>query len=337
MDQRRLKELVLSYKQPAFRAGQLFKWIHNRRCFSFEEMTDLPKDFRRSISQNESLLLPEISVVRTSKKDGTKKFLLTLYDGNKVEAVLMKYSYGYSLCISSQVGCDMGCRFCASTIGGRLRNLTAAELLGQIYAIEKTLAPDERVSRVVVMGTGEPLLNYDNLLTFIRLITDESGANLSIRHITVSTCGIVPGIRRLADEGLAITLALSLHAPEQPLRESLMPIAASYPLNEVMKACDDYFDKTGRRVTYEYALINGINDGPEHISRLGQLFKGRPAHINLIPLNAVDELGLLPPPPERVNSFAKGLEKSGINVTIRRSLGSDIDGACGQLRRKESL
>lgn len=337
LDTEKLKNLITSYKQPAFRAKQLFKWIHQKRCFSFEEMSDLPKDLRKILSENTVLALPQICITRKSKKDDTTKYLLGMRDGSRVEAVLMKYSYGYSLCISSQVGCDMGCKFCASAIGGRVRNLTTAELLGQVYSIEATLEPDMRISRIVVMGTGEPLLNYDNLLDFLKIITDEQGANLSMRHITVSTCGIVSGINRLADEGLPITLALSLHAPDQKLRETLMPIAKSCPLDTVMSACDEYFKKTGRRITYEYALINGINDGPEQINALSKLLSKRQAHINLIPLNAVSELGLSPPPPEKVRQFAEGLAKSKINVTIRRSLGSDIDGACGQLRRKENL
>ena len=269
--------------------------------------------------------------IQESKIDGTKKFLFELSDGNVVESVWMQYKHGNSVCISSQVGCKMGCRFCASTIGGWTRNLTSAEMLDQIYQIQKD--SQERVSNVVVMGTGEPMDNYDALVRFIRMLSNEKGLNISQRNITVSTCGIVPGMYKLAEENLQITLALSLHASSQEKREELMPIAKKYHLEEVLEACRNYFEKTGRRITFEYSLVGGKNDSQEDALRLAQLVKGLNCHINLIPVNPIKERDFVRSDMKVILNFKNKLEKYQINVTIRREMGQDIDGACGQLRK----
>ena len=271
-------------------------------------------------------------VQKQVSRDGTMKFLMELSDGNTVESVWMKYHHGNSVCISSQVGCRMGCRFCASTLDGLVRGLTPGEMLDQIYRIQEDIG--ERVSHVVVMGTGEPLDNYDNLLKFIELLSDEHGINISQRNITVSTCGIVPNIRRLAEEKLQITLALSLHAPSQEKRLKLMPVANKYPLHEVIEACAYYFAKTGRRITFEYSLVGGNNDQMEDAAKLAALIQGLNCHVNLIPVNPIEERDYVQSSPQVVLNFKNKLEKYGINVTIRREMGQDIDGACGQLRKK---
>ena len=267
-----------------------------------------------------------------SRQDGTRKYLFALADGNMVESVLMRYHHGNSVCISSQVGCRMGCRFCASTLDGLERNLAPSEMLDQIYRIERDIG--ERVSNVVVMGTGEPLDNYDNLLTFIRMLTDEHGCHISQRNVTVSTCGIVPRIRQLAEEKLQITMALSLHASNQKKRLELMPIARTYDISQVLDACAFYFQETGRRVTFEYSLVEGVNDAPEQALELAHLLAGMHGHVNLIPVNPIKERSYAASRPASVHRFQNILEKNGINVTIRRELGADIDGACGQLRRR---
>ena len=269
--------------------------------------------------------------VQTSKLDGTQKYLFALPDGNVVESVLMKYRHGNSVCISSQVGCKMGCRFCASTIGGWTRNLLPSEMLDQVYKIQKF--SKERVSNVVVMGTGEPLDNYDNLLRFIRMISDENGLHISQRNITVSTCGIVPRMYDLAGEDLQITLAISLHASNQQKREKLMPVAKKYSLEELMEACRNYFEKTGRRLTFEYSLVGGENDSQEDAEELAHLIKGLNCHINLIPVNPIKERSYVQSDKKVIANFQNKLEKYQINVTIRREMGRDIDGACGQLRK----
>ena len=267
-----------------------------------------------------------------SKQDGTNKFLFRLQDGNVLESVLMRYKHGNSVCISSQVGCRMGCRFCASTIGGLIRNLEASEMLDQIYAIERITG--ERVSNIVVMGTGEPLDNYDNLIRFIRIINDERGKNISQRNITVSSCGLVPQIEKLADEELSITFALSLHSPTDEDRRKLLPIANKYSIAELMEVCRYYFEKTGRRVTFEYSLVKDENDTPEHAYKLAELLKNMHGHVNLIPVNPIKEREYCRSLGDSVEKFKYILEKKDINVTIRRSMGRDIDAACGQLRRK---
>ncbi len=328
-----IEELTLQLKsmnEPAFRAKQIYGWIHNKLVSDVDDMTNIPVSLRkklkpdfRSISQVTRLI---------SKEDGTNKFLFRLYDGNVIESVLMKYKHGNSVCISSQVGCRMGCRFCASAIGGLVRNLSAGEMLSQIYSIQRITG--ERVSNVVVMGTGEPLDNYDNLIRFIKLLNSEQGLHISQRNITVSSCGLVPQIIRLADEKLSITFALSLHASDDEARKKLMPIANKYTIRECLDACDYYFEKTGRRVTFEYSLVMGENDSPEQADRLSGLIKGKNCHVNLIPVNPIKEREYCRSSEDSVEKFKYILEKNQINVTIRRSMGRDIDAACGQLRRK---
>ncbi len=327
-----LKRELLAHGEKAFRAGQIYSWMHEKLASGFDEMSNLSKGLRELLKNEYDYTKLEIVEVQRSKLDGTCKYLFRLADGNVIESVLMRYHHGNSVCISSQVGCRMGCRFCASTIGGVVRSLKPSEMLDQIYQIQKDSG--ERVSNVVVMGTGEPLDNYENLLRFIRLLTDENGLNISQRNLTVSTCGIVPRIRELADENLAITLALSLHAVTQEKRAELMPIAKKYALPEVLDACGYYHQKTGRRMTFEYSLVGGVNDSPEDARRLAALAKPIHSHVNLIPVNPVTERSFVQPKKEVIGNFKKELEKYGINVTIRREMGRDIDGACGQLRRR---
>jgi 23S rRNA m2A2503 methyltransferase len=298
----------------------------------FDEMTNLSVKLREKLAEEYDIFPVEMAERQQSKLDGTNKFLFRLHDGNMVESVLMRYKHGNSVCISSQAGCRMGCAFCASTIGGLKRNLSASEMLGQIYQIQKIIG--ERVSNIVIMGTGEPLDNYDNFLKFIHILTDEHGLNISQRNVTVSTCGIVPRILELAEEHLQITLALSLHGSTQEKRRKLMPVANKYELGEVLSACDTYFEKTGRRVTFEYSLVHQVNDTDEDARELSALLAPRNCHLNLIPVNPVKERSFQRPSRKSALNFKNKLEKSGINVTIRREMGSDIDGACGQLRRR---
>ena len=328
------EELAAEFKAlglPAFRGGQVFSWL-SRGARTFDEMTDLSKDLRRTLS--ERYTIPSLTVLRKqeSAQDGTVKFLWALPDGESVETVLMRYKHGNSVCISSQVGCRMGCAFCASTIGGLTRNLTAGEMLGQIYGIERMTG--ERVSNVVCMGTGEPLDNYDNVVRFIRMLTDRDGHNISERNVTLSTCGIVPGILRLKEEDLMINLALSLHAPDDALRKQIMPIAKRYSLDEIFDALREYYSRNRRRLTFEYSLIAGVNDSDECVTKLVQRVRGMNCLINLIPVNPVRENNFVAPSGEASLAFQKKLEKYGINVTIRREMGRDIDGACGQLRKR---
>ena len=327
-----LQNEIMVLDEPKFRASQIFDWAHNKQVDSIEKMSNLSKALREKLKENYEFTSLKCARMQESASDGTKKFLFELSDGNYVESVFMKYHHGNSVCISSQVGCRMGCKFCASTLDGLERNLLPGEMLDQIYRIAAITG--EKISNIVVMGTGEPLDNYDNLLKFIHLLNDERGMNLSQRNITVSTCGIVPKIKALAEEKLQITLALSLHAPTDEKRKALMPIANSYSLNEVMDACRFYFDKTGRRVSFEYALVSGVNDRDEEVSELTHLLKGMNCHINLIPVNPIKEREFKSTDRLRVLEFKKKLEKNGINVTIRREMGRDIDGACGQLRRR---
>ena len=317
--------------QPAFRAKQIFEWIHGRLAGSYDEMTNLSKELRGMLNDYYPLIVLEAVDSLLSEKDGTIKYLFRLRDDRVIESVLMKYHHGNSVCISSQVGCRMGCTFCASTIGGRERNLTASEMLDQIYRIQKMSG--ERVSNVVVMGTGEPLDNYDNLIRFIRILSDPLGLNISTRNITVSTCGIPDKIRLLAQENLPITLALSLHAPNNEIRERLMPIAKQYQLSEVMDAFHYYYDITGRRLTFEYCLVEGINDEEEHARELSKLVMGYKGHVNLIPINPIKERSYTKSDHNKTHKFKNILEKYRINVTIRREMGSDINAACGQLRK----
>ncbi|MCM1326628.1 MAG: 23S rRNA (adenine(2503)-C(2))-methyltransferase RlmN [Bacteroidales bacterium] len=317
--------------EPAFRAKQIYQWMHAKCAGNFSEMTNISKALREELEKEYFYAAPEAVKVQESKLDGTKKFLFALSDGNLVESVWMKYRHGNSVCISSQAGCRMGCSFCASAIGGLERNLLPSEMLDQIYAI--TRITGERVSNVVVMGTGEPLDNYDNLLSFIRLLTDENGLHISQRNITVSTCGLVPEIKRLAEEKLQITLAISLHAATDEKRKKLMPIANRYSVKELMDACNFYFTGTGRRITFEYSLIGGVNDTDEDAEKLAKLAAFLHCHVNLILVNPVKERTYVQPGRDRVIAFQKRLKKNRINVTVRREMGRDIDGACGQLRR----
>lgn len=327
-----LKEEMLAIGEKAFRSKQIYEWLHVKLVDDFDEMTNLSKGLREKLKENYEIRKVKMIDHQISKVDPTEKFLFELEDGNMVESVLMKYKHGNSVCISSQVGCRMGCRFCASTLDGLERNLTPSEMLRQVYQIQKITG--ERVSNIVIMGTGEPLDNYDNFLKFIHMVSDEHGLNISQRNITASTCGIVPNIRRLAEEKLQITLALSLHGSNQEKRRSLMPVANKYELHEVLEACDYYFEKTGRRITFEYSLVHGVNDTPEDAKELMGILKDRNCHLNLIPVNPIKERNYEKPDKKSAENFKNKLEKNGINVTIRREMGSDIDGACGQLRRK---
>lgn len=326
-----LEELCTEIGEKKFRARQIWEWLHIRHAGSFSDMTNLSKSLRERLGQTCFITRIEPVKVLTSGIDGTQKFLFRLDDGNVIESVLMRYSYGISVCISSQVGCRMGCRFCASTIGGRIRDLTASEMLSQVLEIQRHAG--ERVSHVVIMGSGEPLDNYENLVRFLRIIGDPEGEKLSLRDITVSTCGIVPNIRRLAEEGLPVTLALSLHASGQEEREKLLPIAKKYALEDVLDAMQYYFEKTGRRITFEYSCVQGVNTSKEDARRLAELIGKMNCHVNLIPVNPVKEREFEQPRREEVEAFGAQLEKYSIHVTIRREMGRDISASCGQLRR----
>ena len=327
-----LKEYIAECGQPSYRALQVYQWLHKTPVASFDEMTNLPLKLRKELEEEYSLPQVSIEKVRKSKADGTRKYLLKMEDGVLVESVLMKYRHGYSQCISSQAGCLMGCVFCASGADGLVRDLTAGEMLREIYSVEAL--EGIRVSNVVVMGMGEPLDNYDNLISFLEILISSEGRDLGGRQITVSTCGLVPQIRKLAERKLPITLALSLHAPDDDIRRKLMPIAKKYSIEETVDAMRYYGEVTGRRVTFEYSLIKGVNDSGECAENLGRLLYGIPCLINLIPVNEVPEKGYYPPSRREVASFQKKLENLNNNVTIRRGMGSDIEGACGQLRRR---
>lgn len=327
-----LEAAVLDMGQKAFRARQLYEWMHVRLATSFEEMTNLSKEFRRSLQ--ETCAMHGVTIIRkqVSGQDGTTKFLMELSDGNVVESVLMKYRHGNSVCISTQVGCRMGCRFCASTVGGLVRNLRISEMLDQIYEIQRETG--ERVSHVILMGIGEPLDNYGRVIPMIRMLTDERGLHISQRNVTLSTCGLVEQIDRLAEEDLTITLAISLHAPSDSLRREMMPVAERYSIREILAACRNYLAKTGRRITFEYSMVEGKNDSLKHAEELSGILRGMNCHVNLIPLNPVEGRMGQRSRRNRVEEFKLALEKNHINGTIRREMGSDIDAACGQLRNK---
>ncbi len=326
-----LQEVFADMGQKAFRAKQTYEWMHKKLVKSFDEMSNLSKDFREKCKEEFEYTALEIVRVQESKLDGTRKYLLQLADGNVVESVWMKYKHGNSVCISSQVGCRMGCRFCASTLDGLERNLLPSEMLEQIYTISRHTG--ERVSNVVVMGSGEPMDNYDNLVQFLKLLTDENGLHISARNVTVSTCGLVPNMKRLAKEHFQITLALSLHATTDEKRKKLMPIANRYSIEELMEACQYYFEQTGRRITFEYSLVGGVNDTKEDAEELIALAAPLNCHVNLIPVNPIKERDYVQSDMSHIQAFKNRLEKNKINVTIRREMGRDIDGACGQLRR----
>lgn len=328
------KAYILSQGERSFRAPQIYGWLHRDHAFSYGDMTNLPKSLREKLAAELPLHGAKIALAQRSRSDDTVKYLMTLWDGEQIETVLMRYHYGYSLCISSQVGCRMGCRFCASTLAGRKRDLTAGEMVSQIYAVEA--AEGVTVSHVVVMGCGEPFDNYDELIRFLKLITDPAGKNMSIRNLTVSTCGLTAEMRRFADLDLGVTLAVSLHASNDGIRRQIMPIANRVSMEELLDACRYYTDRTHRRITFEYALIRDVNDGPAQAKELAQRLHGMLAHVNLIPLNPVTERNLKGSDPERVKAFAGILETEHIPVTVRREMGQDIDAACGQLRRRHS-
>lgn len=325
-----LESSIIEIGEPKFKAKQIYDWIHNKLVNDFEGMSNISKKTKEELKKVFEFTLGTIELKLESKLDSTKKYVIKFEDGNVVESVFLKYKFGNTACISSEVGCKMGCLFCASTKNGFLRSLTAAEMLKQIYLIQKDTG--EKISNVVIMGSGEPLNNYDNTLKFLKLINDERGQNISMRKITLSTCGIVPKIYSLADEDIPITLAISLHAPTQEKREEILPIAKKYSLPELMKSCDYYVQKTGRRLTFEYIMIKGFNDSKEDAENLANLLKNMLANVNLIPCNYVKEANIKPSENIDIERFKKYLADKGINATTRRELGSDINAACGQLR-----
>lgn len=318
--------------QPSFRAKQIFTWLHKFGVDSFDEMSNLPKAMREKLAEDYYISSCKIEKKLISKKDGTVKYLFSLCDGEYVESVIMKYKYGYTICVSSQVGCKMGCRFCASTLAGFVRNLTAGEIESQLHAAQKDL--DIRISNIVLMGIGEPLDNYDNVIMFMHNVNNENGLNISMRNITLSTCGVVPRIYDLMSENLQITLTISLHAPNDIIRSKTMPVNDKWGIDELLKACRDYIKKTNRRVSFEYTLINKVNDTPQCANELCSRLHGMLCHVNLIPVNDVEERGNVRSSDDSVNKFLQILQNNGINATIRRTLGSDINASCGQLRRK---
>ncbi len=326
-----IRQEMLSLGEKPFRAEQIYRWLH--KGASFEEMSDLSPALRKRLAENYVAQPVRVLEKRISALDGTIKLLYALRDGNCVEGVLMRYHYGSTLCVSTQVGCRMGCRFCASTLDGCVRNLSAAEILGQVQCADKLL-DGERVHNIVLMGSGEPLDNYENVVRFLRLVSDDKGLNIGLRHISLSTCGLVPEMRRFAEEGLPVTLSLSLHAPTDEIRKTLMPIAHRYALRETLDACHYYIEKTGRRVVLEYALIDRVNAAPEQAKQLASLLRGMQCHVNLIPLNTVKERNLYGVSEKQVTAFLKTLEECRISATRRREMGDDIQGACGQLRKR---
>ncbi|MBQ3472261.1 MAG: 23S rRNA (adenine(2503)-C(2))-methyltransferase RlmN [Clostridia bacterium] len=326
-----LTEYLLSIGEKKFRAEQIFSWLH-RGAESYEEMTNLSKATREKLEKETYVSTLKIREKYVSQLDGTVKYLFELPDGNCIESVVMRYHHGLTICISSQVGCRMGCRFCASTIGGLYRSLTAGEILNQVIFAQKDIG--ERISNIVIMGIGEPLDNFDNIIKFLHNVNHEKGLNIGYRHITLSTCGVVPKIYDLAEENLPITLTISLHAPNNEIRDTIMPVNHKYKIDELIKACKYYYEKTGRRISFEYSLIHGVNDSTENAAELANLIKGMGAHVNLIPVNKVEERDFEKGSKAEINAFREKLEKMGINATIRRELGSDISASCGQLRKK---
>ncbi|MBB5354933.1 23S rRNA (adenine2503-C2)-methyltransferase [Anoxybacillus mongoliensis] len=330
-----LQSWVEQQGEKPFRATQIFEWLYKKRVTSFEDMTNIPKALRERLDEHFVITTLKTLVQQTSK-DGTMKFLFELHDGYSIETVLMRHDYGNSICVTTQVGCRIGCTFCASTLGGLKRNLQAGEIVAQVVKVQKALdETNERVSSIVVMGIGEPFDNYDELLKFLKIVNHPKGLHIGARHITVSTSGIIPKIYQFADENMQINFAISLHAPNTELRSKLMPINRAYKLPELMEAVRYYIEKTGRRVTFEYGLFGGVNDQIEHAEELAELIKGLKCHVNLIPVNYVPERNYVRTPREQIFAFEKTLKKYGINVTIRREQGHDIDAACGQLRAKE--
>lgn len=329
-----LAEWVRENSLPAFRAKQIFSWLHKSGVSDFSEMSNVSKELRNKLSEEFYISSCEIENKYVSAIDGTVKYLFRLSDGEFLETVIMKYKYGYTICVSSQVGCKMGCRFCASTLAGFKRNLTAGEIESQLHSAQKDLGI--RISHIVLMGIGEPLDNFDNVLRFIENVNSEDGLNISVRNITLSTCGIVPRIKDLMKHDLQLTLTISLHGPNDEIRSKIMPVNDRWKINEVIAACREYAEFTSRRVSFEYTLIKDVNDTPECAEELSKLLKGMLCHVNLIPVNNVEERKNIRSSDKSVNKFLHILQKNGINATIRRTLGSDINASCGQLRRKKT-
>ena len=328
-----LTALMKELGQPAFRAKQIFHWLHQKLVTEFSAMTDQPKALLAKLEEGYYIAAPAI-VRRQQSKDGTVKYLFALADGNCIETVIMRYHYGVTACVSSQVGCRMGCRFCASTQAGRVRNLEAGEIAGQIYAAQKDIG--ERISHIVLMGIGEPLDNFDNVMDFLSIISSPDGVNIGMRNISLSTCGIVPMIDKLAEKKLQLTLSISLHAPNDAMRSQMMPVNDAYPVAQLIAACRRYQKTTGRRVSFEYSMVRGVNDSPATAKELAALIRGMGAHVNLIPINPVDGSPYSATDAENVKRFQTLLTDLGVNATVRRRLGSDISAACGQLRREEA-
>lgn len=326
-----LEELMLEMGEPKFRAKQIFQWLHQKRVLTFEEMQNLPQSLRSKLSERCRITAFTIERKLTSALDGTIKYLYRLPDGEYVESVFMRYEHGNSVCISTQVGCKMGCSFCASTKAGFVRHLAPSEILEQVYAPLRDTG--EPIDSLVLMGIGEPLDNYDNVLRFLELLNAPEGLNMSLRHVSLSTCGLVDKIYDLADRNLQLTLSISLHASNDKVRDEIMPVNHRYKIGELLKACQYYTDKTHRRISYEYSLIRGVNDTPAQAEELASLLKGMLCHVNLIPVNYVEEAGFHSTGRKQIYAFQKVLQQHGINATIRRTLGADISAACGQLRR----
>ncbi|MEK3989522.1 MULTISPECIES: 23S rRNA (adenine(2503)-C(2))-methyltransferase RlmN [Robertmurraya] len=330
-----LKAWLVEHNEKAFRAEQIFDWLYKKRVTSFEDMSNLSKTLRETLEKHYSLTTLN-TLIQQQSSDGTIKFLFELHDGYSIETVLMRHEYGNSVCVTTQVGCRIGCTFCASTLGGLKRNLEAGEIVAQVVKVQQALdETDERVSSVVIMGIGEPFDNYDDMLSFLKIINHDKGLNIGARHITVSTSGIIPKIYQFADENMQINFAISLHAPNTEIRSRLMPINRAYKLPDLMDAVRYYIEKTGRRVSFEYGLFGGVNDQVEHAEELAKLIKGVKCHVNLIPVNYVPERDYVRTPKDQIFAFEKTLKNHGVNVTIRREHGHDIDAACGQLRAKE--
>ena len=331
LTQQELADKLKQMGQPAFRAKQVYKWLHSG-VRTYDEMTNLPKALREALAENHPINAPKVVRKQESKKDGTIKYLWQLSDGNCVETVLMRYNYGNTVCISTEVGCAMGCAFCASTIGGLVRRLEPFEMLDEVLFTQ--IDSGLPISRIVLMDIGEPLDNFDNVMRFLELVNSEDGLNISMRHISLSTCGLVPKIDMLAERKLQISLAISLHGPNNEIRSKVMPVNKAYPIEVLLEACRRYFAATGRRIHFEYAMIDGVNDREEDAREILRRMRGLPAHFNLIPLNHVEESPLKPSSKAAVAKFQKILEDGGITATVRRTLGGDIDASCGQLRRK---
>ncbi len=327
-----LGTLLKELGQPSFRAKQIFHWIHQKLVTDFSQMTDQPKKLLAQLEEGWYISAPVIER-RQEAKDGTVKYLLRMADGNCIETVVMRYNYGNTVCVSTQVGCRMGCRFCASTQAGRVRNLEAGEIVSEIYTAQRDIG--ERISHIVLMGIGEPLDNYENVMDFLHIISSPDGVNIGMRNISLSTCGLVPGIERLAQENLQLTLSVSLHAPFNEIRSSMMPVNNAFPLEKLMPVVRDYQKTTGRRVSFEYSMVRGVNDTDACARKLAQLIRGMGAHVNLIPINPVDGSPYSASDAENVRRFQKLLTDLGVNATVRRRLGSEISAACGQLRREE--